>query len=87
MIRGSLVTLEGHCGKPSCSCAHNRVRYHRRHYLSWTEAGRTRMLYVPRAGLKSFQRGIKAWVEFKQIAQQLARLNAQILKSKKVKTP
>ena len=87
MIQGCLVTLEGSCGKPSCSCAQRRDRYHRRRYLSWTEAGRTRMLYLARADLKAFQRGIKAWAEFKRIAQQLAHLNAQTLKSKEVKTP
>ena len=45
------------------------------------------MLYIPRAQRKTFQRGIQAWAKFKRLAQRLARLNAQILKSQEVKTP
>lgn len=86
MIQGSLVTLRGSCGKAACSCAQGRNRYHQRHYLSWTERGRTRMLYIPRGQLKAFRDGVRAWVEFKRIAQHLARLNAQILKAKEVKS-
>jgi hypothetical protein len=41
------------------------------------------MLYIPRARLRDFQRGTQAWTEFKRRAQQLARLNAQILKESK----
>ena len=87
IIQGSLVTLKGSCGKPSCACARNSDRQHVRHYLSWTEAGRTRMLYIPQAKLKQFREGIQAWTEFKRRAQQLARLNAQILKSQETSTP
>ena len=81
MIQGSLVTLQGPCGKASCACARLEARHHQRHYLSWTGAGRTRMLYIPQAQLKEFQGGVQAWVEFKRLAQELARLNARRLKS------
>jgi Family of unknown function (DUF6788) len=84
VIQGSLVKLEGSCGKPSCVCARDRNRQHVRHYLSWNEAGRTHMLYIPQARLKDFRRGTQAWSEFKRRAQQLARLNAQILKSQEL---
>ena len=87
MIQGSLVTLRGPCGKASCACSQSQAHYHARHYLSWTEAGRTRMLYIPKAKLKGFRQGIQAWAEFKRRAQQLGRLNAQILKSQEPNTP
>lgn len=80
VIQGSLVTLKGPCGKPSCACARHPDRQHLRYYLSWTEAGRTRMLYIPATRLRAFRRGTQAWRQFKQRAQRLARLNAQILK-------
>jgi len=87
MIQGSLVTLRGPCGKASCACARIQARHHQRHYLSWTEAGRTRMLYIPQAQLKGFQRGVRAWVEFKRLAQELARQNARLLKSQESQIP
>ena len=87
MIQGSLVTLRGPCGKAFCVCARIPARHHQRRYLSWTEAGRTRMLYVPQAQLKGFQRGVRAWVEFKCLAQELARQNARMLKSQELHIP
>jgi len=87
IIQGSLVSLKGSCGKPSCACARNSDRQHVRHYLSWTEAGRTRMLYLPAVQLEGFRRGTQAWSQFRQRAQELARLNAQILKFQESKSP
>jgi len=43
------------------------------------------MVYVPKDKLKDFQRGVNAWNRFKEIAKELARLNAQILKSKEAR--
>jgi hypothetical protein len=63
------------------------LNQHQRHYLSWSEAGRTRMLYIPRAQLKGFQGGVRAWVEFKRLAQELARYNARRLKSQESHIP
>jgi len=87
VIQGSLVTLKGPCGKASCACARNPKRQHLRPYLSWREAGRTRMLYIPAPRLQAFQRGTRAWFQFKRRAQQLARLNAQILKAQEAQIP
>lgn len=87
MIQGSLVTLNSPCGKPSCACAKNREKYHKRYYLSWTEAGRTHMLYIPTKQLKAFKQGIRAWNRFKEISKQLARLNAHALKAEKEDIP
>lgn len=79
MVRGTLLTLESRCGKSSCRCAHTEHR-HPRHYLSWSEGGRTQMMYVPQAQLGEFREGVEAWKQFKQLTQQLARDNAQSLK-------
>lgn len=87
IIQGSEVTLKGPCGKTSCACARDLERQHLRHYLSWTEAGCTRMLYIPSTQLQAFQWGTQTWTQFKHRAQQLGRLNAQILKSQESKIP
>lgn len=88
MVQGSLVALRGSCGKPSCACAGNRDRAHLRHYLSWTEGGRTRMLYIPQDQLEAFRQATRAWAEFKRLSQQLARRNALKLKlEREIKKP
>jgi hypothetical protein len=40
------------------------------------------MLYVPSKELEAFEHGVQAWAEFKELSKQLARLNAEIIKSK-----
>jgi hypothetical protein len=40
------------------------------------------MLYIPSGHVRAFQRGIEAWTAFKELSKQLARLNAEALKSK-----
>ena len=85
-VRGSLVTLQSRCGKDACRCARSDHR-HRRYYLSWSEAGRTQMMYIPKTRLEEFRHGIEAWKQFKQLSQQLARHNAQTLKQKGVLGP
>ena len=86
MVQGSAVTLRRPCDKASGVCAQQRERYHLCSYLSWTEAGRTHMLYVPHRQLKAFHLGVRAWSDFKRLAQQVARLNAQIFKAEKDQT-
>jgi hypothetical protein len=40
------------------------------------------MLYIPSKQLKVFERGTQAWAKFKELSKQLARLNAENMKSK-----
>jgi hypothetical protein len=45
LVTGSLVTLGRKCGKPNCRCATGEK--HISKFLSRSEAGRTRLVYVP----------------------------------------
>jgi hypothetical protein len=45
MVAGSFVTLARGCGKATCRCA--RGEKHQGKYLSRSEGGRTRLVYVP----------------------------------------
>ena len=83
MIRGSIVKLKGKCGKPNCACAHDPDREHIRYYLSSSEAGRTKMVYIPKKHLPEVEEGIRAWKAFKETAKELAEANlAKILGEK-----
>ena len=48
MIRGSVVTHRRKCGKPTCRCADGQT-LHETTVLSYSEAGRTRLLTLPAA--------------------------------------
>jgi len=82
IIQGSLVTLKSPCGKINCACAQNPDKRHPRHYLSFSESGRTQMVYIPVKKLNKFREGAKAWTEFKKLTKQLAQVNSQLAKSK-----
>jgi hypothetical protein len=75
MIRGSIVKLKGKCGKPNCACSQDREKEHIRYYLSVNEAGKTRMIYIPKKRLPEVEAGIRAWKSFKKVGKELADIN------------
>jgi hypothetical protein len=75
MVRGSLVEIRGRCGKPTCACAHDRTRGHLRHYLSFAEGGRTRMVYLRKEEVGRVRRGIGAWRRFRTLSKEVAMSN------------
>jgi hypothetical protein len=44
MVKGSMVTLARRCGKPGCKCT--RGEKHTSKYMSISEEGKTRMVYL-----------------------------------------
>ncbi len=44
MVKGSMVTLARRCGKAGCKC--NRGEKHKSQYLSISDGGKTRMIYL-----------------------------------------
>jgi hypothetical protein len=44
MVKGSVVTLARRCGKPGCKCT--RGEKHTSKYLSISDRGKTRMVYL-----------------------------------------
>ena len=47
LLRGTVYELRTRCGKPSCACARDNERRHRRWVLSYTVDGKKRMRVVP----------------------------------------
>jgi hypothetical protein len=54
MIRGSVVTQRRKCGKPSCRCAAGDT-LHETTVLSYSDAGRTRLLRLPPSQIAAVQ--------------------------------
>ena len=79
MVVGSFVTLGRKCGKPSCRCASGELHYSK--FLSRSEEGRTRLVYVRSADevevaqqADQYRRYRKARAELMKLAAQTAEL-------------
>lgn len=78
MIQGGLSETTRCCGNPNCACHRDPHRRHGPHlYITWTEKGRSRSLYVPADRLQQARRAHAAWAEFWDSAVRLAAANRQ----------
>jgi hypothetical protein len=83
LIRGSIVKLKSKCGKSNCACSDDPDKRHIRFYLSYSEAGKTNMVYIPRKHLHAVEQGIQAWKSFNEASKELAKVNMdQLLREK-----
>jgi hypothetical protein len=78
MIQGGLSETTRRCGNPNCACHRDPARRHGPHlYITWTEKGRSRSLYVPADRVPQARRAHAAWTEFWESAVRLAAGNRQ----------
>lgn len=75
MIRGSLVKQKAACGKPNCICARDPDRRHIRYFLSYSEKGKTRMVYIAKRKVPELIKALEAWRAFKEKSKELASAN------------
>ena len=93
MIQGGMSETTRRCGNPNCACHRDPDRRHGPNlYITWTEKGRSRALYVPADRVQQARRAHAAWTEFWESAVLLAagnreqfRRQCQKAKSKKEK--
>jgi hypothetical protein len=77
MLQGTLSETTRTCGQPNCRC-HRGQRHGPHTYLTFkTRDGRSSALYVPRAELATFRKGVAAWARFWRIGVRLAESNRQ----------
>jgi hypothetical protein len=57
LVRGTIITMKRACGNPNCRCAkgHKHVSL----YLSRSEGGRPKMLFIP----KDYEAMVKRWTK------------------------
>src|SRR5262250_622731 len=78
MIQGGLSETTRRCGNPNCTCHRDPDCRHGPHlYITWTEKGRSRALYVPADRAQQARRAHAAWAEFWKSAVLLAAGNRQ----------
>ena len=78
MLWGSLGAVYRRCGRKGCHCAcgekHGPV-----FYLTRSEAGRTRNIYVPEELRQEVEAGVAAYRRYRELGQEIAESNAQRL--------
>jgi hypothetical protein len=78
MLWGSLGAVYRRCGRKGCHCAtgdkHGPV-----FYLTRSEAGHTRNIYVPRELREEVEAGVAAYRRYRELGQEIAQANARRL--------
>ena len=78
MIQGGLSETTRRCGNPNCACHRDPDRRHGPNlYITWTEKGRSRSLYVPADRVQQARRAHAAWTQFWESAVLLAAGNRE----------
>lgn len=73
MMRGSFVVLRKKCGKAGCTCT--RGMLHPTRYLSASEQGRTRMVYVSAEQAATVKAGAERYQRFRRARAELVKLS------------
>jgi len=77
-IRGSLVIMNRFCGKPNCRC--RKGQKHKSVYLSQSQKGKTKMIYIPETSVKKTKEYIKNYQKTKGVLNILSDINIKLLK-------
>jgi hypothetical protein len=75
LLRGSFVVLGKKCGKAGCACS--RGALHPARYLSASEQGRTRMVYVAAAQAATVKGGAERYQRFRRARAQVVKLSTR----------
>jgi hypothetical protein len=77
MVRGSFVVLGKKCGKAGCACT--RGELHPTRYVSASEAGRTRMVYVAAPQAATVKAGTERYQRFRRARAALVKLSTRTI--------
>ena len=77
MLKGSVYQLQRKCGKPTCRCASGIL--HGSMVLSWSEAGRTRLLSIPEQSVDRLRRLTERYQRFRKARARLVQISKEIL--------
>ena len=80
VIRGSVFEYKRYCGKPSCSCARTK-NPHKSMFLSFKYQGKTRLIPIKKEQIPEIKNRIKDYKDLKVAIDELARINAELLRS------
>ena len=77
-VKGVLYPLRRKCGKAQCRCANSDYR-HESWYLSFSDQGKTKVVYVPESDIKELLGLTKKYKAFRMSRQKLVELFKNII--------
>ena len=75
ILRGSIVVVKRYCGKTNCHCL--KGFKHRSLYVSQSNKGESRLVYIPQRSEKEVRRLIRNYQAFKVVMEKISRINLQ----------
>ncbi len=75
ILRGSVVIVNRYCGKPSCRCL--KGYKHRALYVSQSQKGKPRLVYIPQRSEKEVRMLIKNYRKMKAVMEKISRINLE----------
>lgn len=82
LMRGSLVRGEKKCGRKGCACETGALHPHV--VISTHRAGKTEIVYVPKASQDQATAAVAAYGRAWQLIEQLSVLNTELLKAREL---
>ena len=79
LLAASLAEVKKRCGQPSCSCHHGGP-LHIAHHLTFSEAGKTRTVYVPQDLLQEVRRWVQEHQRLKGLIHEISQLTLALIK-------
>ena len=83
VIRGNIVTVERTCGKQNCRCRSGLK--HRSIYVSQSDKGKTRMVYIPKKFEAEAVRLVQNYKRLKVALGRISEYNLMMISSSKVR--
>ena len=80
VIKGSVYEMKRYCGRPNCRCAKNKAP-HKSMFLSFTYQGKTRLVPIKKDQIPQIKKRISDYKELKAGIDELARINAELLRN------
>jgi len=80
-IKGSVYEMKRFCGKPKCVCARTNTP-HTSLFLSFSYKGKTRLVPIKKEQIPEIKARIHDYRELKAAIDELARINAELLRYK-----
>jgi hypothetical protein len=77
VMRGAIVIMNRKCGKATCRC--QKGFKHSSMYVSQSNKGKTRMIYIPKRSQAAVRRFIDNYLKLKVIMNKISNVNIKML--------
>jgi hypothetical protein len=79
VLAANLTQVHKHCGQPSCACYHGGP-LHVAHLIGFTQAGKTRSVYVPQDLLHEVRTWVQEYQRIKTLLHEITQLNVALIR-------